>query len=102
MVEIGHAILDMTLKQAGYIVGTVAYEAVETAVLVAIEAGLAAATVGSAGTATPATAGGTAAIVSAKGVAVASLVNRLNKIPAIRQMDAQLPDVFCRGYEGPH
>jgi hypothetical protein len=83
MVEIGHAIVEMEPKQAGYIVGTVAYEAVETAVLVAIEAGLAAATVGTAGGATPATAGGTAAIVSAKGVAVASLVNRLNKIPAI-------------------
>jgi hypothetical protein len=83
MVEIGHAIVQMEPKQIGYIVGTVAYEAVETAVLVAIEAGLAAATVGTAGGATPATAGGTAAIVSAKGVAVASLVNRLNKIPAI-------------------
>jgi hypothetical protein len=83
MVEIGHAIVEMELKQAGYIVGTVAYEAVETALLVAIEAGLAAATVGTAGAATPATAGGTAAIVSAKGVAVASLVNRLNRIPAI-------------------
>jgi hypothetical protein len=83
MVEIGHAMVEMEQKQAGYIVGTVAYEAVETALLVAIEAGLAAATVGTAGAATPATAGGTAAIVSAKGVAVASLVNRLNKIPAI-------------------
>ena len=83
MVEIGHAIVQMEPKQAGYVVGTVAYEAVETAVLVAIEAGLAAATVGTAGAATPATAGGTAAIVSAEGVAVASLVNRLNKIPAI-------------------
>ena len=79
MVEIGHAILDMTPKQAGYIVGTVAYEAVETAVLVAIEAGLAAATVGTAGGATPATAGGTAAIVSAKAASFSKLVYRLSK-----------------------
>jgi hypothetical protein len=79
MVEIGHAILDMTPKQAGYIVGTVAYEAVETAVLAAIEAGLAAATVGTAGGATPATAGGTAAIVSAKAASFSKLVYRLSK-----------------------
>jgi hypothetical protein len=69
----------MELKQAGYIVGTVAYEAVETALLVAIEAGLAAATVGTAGGATPATAGGTAAIVAAKAAAFSKLVNRLSE-----------------------
>ena len=79
MVEIGHAIVEMEPKQAGYIVGTVAYEAVETAVLVAIEAGLAAATVGTAGGATPATAGGTAAIVAAKAAAFSKLVNRLSE-----------------------
>ena len=84
MIEIGHAIVDMTTQQAGYIVGTVAYEAVETAVLAAIEAGMAAVTVGTSGVATPATAGGTAAIVSAKGVAVAGLVSRLSKNPAIK------------------
>ena len=79
MVEIGHAIVQMEPKQIGYIVGTVAYEAVETAVLVAIEAGLAAATVGTAGGATPATAGGTAAIVAAKAAAFSKLVNRLSE-----------------------
>ena len=79
MVEIGHAIVEMEPKQIGYIVGTVAYEAVETAVLVAIEAGLAAATVGTAGGATPATAGGTAAIVAAKAAAFSKLVNRLSE-----------------------
>jgi len=78
MVEIGHAMVEMEPKQAGYIVGTVAYEAVETAVLVAIEAGSAAATVGTAGAATPATAGGTAAIVAAKAAAFSKLVNRLS------------------------
>ncbi|MEM9645846.1 MAG: polymorphic toxin-type HINT domain-containing protein, partial [Planctomycetota bacterium] len=79
LIEVGHAIIDMDAKQAGYIVGTIAYEAVETAVLAAIEAGLAAATVGSAGAATPATGGGTAAIVSAKAASFSKLVYRLSK-----------------------
>ncbi|MCE3019071.1 MAG: polymorphic toxin-type HINT domain-containing protein, partial [Pirellula sp.] len=84
MIEIGHAIVDMDAKTAGYIVGAIAYEAAESAAITAILVLFGAAEVGSGGLATPAVGAGVAGIVGAKAATFARLANKLTKLDNIK------------------
>ncbi|WP_165698738.1 choice-of-anchor D domain-containing protein [Bremerella volcania] len=74
--ELGHAIVDMTPRDAGFITGLVLYEVFE---YVAIETGLAFATAATGGTATPATGSATVAYTTAKAANLGRIANRLVK-----------------------
>ncbi|MFN9413929.1 MAG: HNH endonuclease, partial [Pirellula sp.] len=84
MIEIGHAIVDMDAKTAGYIVGAIAYEAAESAAITAILVLFGVVEVGSGGIATPAVGAGVAGIVGAKAATLARLTSKLSKLDLLK------------------
>ncbi len=83
LLEIANGIVDIDAKTAGYLVGTVIYEALEKAIMVAVESLLVGGTVASGGLAAPVTGSATAALVSAKAAAFAKLSYRLRQNPLL-------------------
>ncbi len=93
MTELGHAILDLDAKTAGYLIGSLIYQAVESAVFVVVEGLLAAGTVGSAGTASGATVTGAVAFVGARAYSFYKFTEGIKKLPILKHLPTVLKAV---------
>jgi hypothetical protein len=90
LIDFAELLLELDEHAYGYIIGAIVYEAIETAIMYAVETGAAGLTVITGGAAAPVAGGAAAAIISSKAYKYAKMVNKISKLPVFQKVPGMI------------